>query len=70
MEREQQNVPAKTGAEKPLGMSRRSFLANCGRVGAVAATAGPVFAGTDKFGRDRDWTATRQSTYPEYPRSR
>ena len=61
MEREQQNVPAKTVTEKPAAMSRRSFLATAAAGAAVAASAGAAFAGTDKFGRDRDWTGNDQA---------
>jgi gluconolactonase len=51
--------------KKPLAMSRRSFLASAAASAAVAAGARPAFAGTDKFGRDRDWTGNATVTYPE-----
>ena len=57
--------PAKESVEKPVGMSRRSFLATAAASAAVAATATSAFAGTDKFGRDRDWTGNDPVTYPE-----
>ena len=56
---------AKASVEKPVAMSRRSFLATAAASAAVAATAGSAFAGTDKFGRDRDWTGNDPVTYPE-----
>ena len=68
MERAQNNASdelAKASGEKPAAMSRRSFLATAAASAAVAATAGSAFAGTDKFGRDRDWTGNEAVTYPE-----
>jgi gluconolactonase len=68
MERAQNHEPAdliKTDEKKPIAMSRRSFLATAAASAAVAATASSAFAGTDKFGRDRDWTGTEAVTYPE-----
>jgi gluconolactonase len=50
---------------KPVRMSRRSFLTTAAASAAVAATASSAFAGTDKFGRDRDWTGEETVTYPE-----
>jgi gluconolactonase len=55
----------KTDEKKPIAMSRRSFLATAAASAAVAATATSAFAGTDKFGRDRDWTGEDPVTYPE-----
>lgn len=57
--------PAEASVEKPVGMSRRSFLATAAASAAAAATATSAFAGTDKFGRDRDWTGEDPVTYPE-----
>ena len=56
---------AKAGEERPVGMSRRSFLATAAASAAVVASAGSALAGTDKFGRDRDWTGNETITYPE-----
>ena len=67
MERSQDNAAAElttARAEKPAAMSRRSFLATAAASAAVAATAGSAFAGTDQFGRDRDWTGNETITYP------
>ena len=54
------------GAKRePKAISRRSFLARTAAA-TVAATAAPLaLAGTDKFGRDRDWTGNNPVTYPE-----
>jgi len=65
MERAQDHELTKPGVGKPVGMSRRSFLATAAASAAVAATAGSAIAGTDKFGRDRDWTGEATVTYPE-----
>ena len=67
MERAQDQAASQTRAaeEKPVGMSRRSFLATAAASAAVAASAGSAFAGTDKFGRDRDWAGNETVTYPE-----
>jgi gluconolactonase len=52
--------------DKPVVMSRRNFLATAAASAAVVATAPSVLAaGTDKFGRDRDWTGNDPVTYPE-----
>jgi len=52
----------KADEKKTIVLSRRSFLATAAASAAVAATAGSALAGTDKFGRDRDWNegAARQ----------
>jgi len=50
---------------KPVRMSRRSFLTTAAASAAVVASASSAFAGTDKFGRDRDWTGEEPVTYPE-----
>jgi len=50
---------------KPVAMSRRGFLASAAASAAAAAGATSAFAGTDKFGRDRDWTGNETVTYPE-----
>jgi gluconolactonase len=56
-----------TAGGKPIQMSRRSFLAaaTVSAAAAASATATAAFAGTDKFGRDRDWTGNETVTYPE-----
>ena len=58
---------ANIAENKSPALGRRNFLATA--VAAVvvpaAATATSVFAGTDKFGRDRDWTGVQTVTYPE-----
>jgi gluconolactonase len=46
-----------------MEFTRRSFLATA--AATAAATATSAFAGTDKFGRDRDWTGDDPVTYPE-----
>ena len=46
-------------------MSRRSFLSAAAASAAVAGTIGSAFAGTDKFGRDRDWTGAEPVPYPD-----
>ena len=67
MERAQDQAASQIRAaeEKPVGMSRRSFLATAAASAAVVASAGSAFAGTDKFGRDRDWAGNETVTYPE-----
>ena len=68
MERVKEHLPAaaaKAGAENSVGMSRRSFLATAAASAAVIAPASSALAGTDKFGRDRDWTGNETVTYPE-----
>jgi len=58
---------AKTEENKSPAPGRRNFLATAVAAVAVpaAATATSVFAGTDKFARDRDWTGVQPVTYPE-----
>jgi gluconolactonase len=46
-------------------MSRRKFLAAAAASAAVVAPASAAFAGTDKFGRDRDWTGNEALSYPD-----
>jgi len=53
--------PADSHSDPSTPIGRRGFLA------AVAAAAGSTaaFAGTDKFGRDRDWSGHETVAYPE-----
>jgi gluconolactonase len=46
-------------------LARRGFLAGAAAAAAAIVPAGAAFAGTDKFGRDRDWTGNDPVTYPE-----
>ena len=57
----------KLDEKKSPASGRRNFLATAVAAVAVpaAATATSVFAGTDKFARDRDWTGVEPITYPE-----
>ena len=57
----------RTDEKKSPASGRRNFLATAVAAVAVpaAATATSVFAGTDKFARDRDWTGVQPITYPE-----
>jgi len=55
--------PAKKTAARPEANGRRGFL--LGAVAAAAATSTAALAGTDKFGRDRDWSGRETVTYPE-----
>jgi gluconolactonase len=55
----------KIDEKKSISMSKRNFLATAAASAAVAASARSAFAGTDKFGRDRDWTGNETVTYPE-----
>ena len=68
MERVQIDAPGDVigaSVEKPAGMKRRGFLATAAASAAAAIPMGSALAGTDKFGRDRDWTGVDPVTYPE-----
>lgn len=47
------------------GMSRRAFLSTATALGVATGSAGLALAGTDRFGRDRDWTGIESVAYPE-----
>jgi len=47
------------------GMSRRGFLSAAAGSAVIAGTVSSAFAGTDKFGRDRDWTGAEPVLYPD-----
>ena len=64
------NRPTPTGVEanSPITpeLARRGFLASAAVTAAAAIVpSGAAVAGTDKFGRDRDWTGNDPVTYPE-----
>jgi gluconolactonase len=46
-------------------LSRRRFLSAAAVSAAVAGSIGAAVAGTDKFGRDRDWSGTVPEVYPD-----
>jgi gluconolactonase len=62
-----QRAPAVAGTAQlqPPELARRGFLAGAAAAAAAIVPAGAAFAGTDKFGRDRDWTGNDPVTYPE-----
>jgi len=47
------------------GMSRRIFLSAAASSAAAAGSIGVAAAGTDRFGRDRDWSGNDPLTYPD-----
>ena len=62
------NQPSPAAASTRLQtpeLARRGFLAGAAAAAAAIVPAGAAFAGTDKFGRDRDWTGNDPVTYPE-----
>jgi gluconolactonase len=68
MGQEQTRMPGDAtpaGGKSRFGMSRRRFLATAAASAAVVAPASAAFAGTDKFGRDRDWTGNETISYPD-----
>lgn len=68
MGQEQTRMPGDAtpaGGKSRFGMSRRRFLAAAAASAAVVAPASAAFAGTDKFGRDRDWTGNETISYPD-----
>jgi gluconolactonase len=67
MERLQDHPPGvatKAAGSAATALSRRSFVA-VAAASAAAALPARVLAGTDKFGRDRDWSGNETVTYPE-----
>lgn len=50
---------------EPKAVSRRDFMTRTAAAAATAVASPIVIAGTDKFGRDRDWTGNDPVTYPE-----
>ena len=58
-------APSLVGDARRVGMSRRSFVSAAAASAAVAGTIGSAFGGTDKFGRDRDWTGAEPVIYPD-----
>ena len=50
---------------QPKALSRRNFLTRTAAATAAVAVAPLAIAGTDKFGRDRDWTGNDAVTHPE-----
>ena len=67
MERLQNHPPGVATRAAQAGattLSRRGFVA-VAAASAAAALPARVLAGTDKFGRDRDWSGNETVTYPE-----
>jgi gluconolactonase len=64
-------TPRVAGAASPVGdaariaLSRRTFLSSAAAVAAVVAPLSSASAGSDKFGRDRDWTGAEPVYLPE-----
>jgi gluconolactonase len=46
-------------------ISRRAFLSGAAVIGSAVGAMGVAVAGTDKFGRDRDWSANDTVSYPD-----
>jgi gluconolactonase len=48
-----------------FAMTRRAFLTAAAASAAIVGPGGAAFAGTDQFGRDRDWSGVVPAVYPE-----
>jgi gluconolactonase len=56
------DAAADAGDNVRIGFNRRNFLS---AAAAAAGSIGVAVAGTDKFGRDRDWSGTDPLSYPD-----
>lgn len=46
-------------------VSRRAFVTSAAAIGAAVTPLGAAMAGTDRFGRDRDWSGGEPISYPD-----
>jgi gluconolactonase len=64
--KQRSSAPGREPGTAQVGdISRRAFVTGAAALGTAVSSIGAAVAGTDKYGRDRDWSGNETVTYPD-----